>query len=221
MGAGEGKQRAKFWVVQRRRPAEGVVRRRVVWRRVVQGSPNQQPPQQHQHRQKWRVEDKTQNKCGPKGSGPLSPGFRGLGLWGFGFRSQCRSLGFGLFGSRNFGQNTKTLKLAKVGLAKVGQAHNWPKSVKELAKVDLAKVGWAKVGRDRKTTSSLNCARHCAQHTNKKTECTMDQVDALFLCTKDSILLAHPALLSNSQLRSKYTKSAASGTREHLSRHGL
>ena len=59
---------------------------------------------------------------------------------------------------RNFGQNTKTLKLAKVGLAKVGQhietlklakvglgkvrqAHNWPKSVKALAQVGLAKVG--------------------------------------------------------------------------------
>ena len=41
----------------------------------------------------------------------------------------------------NTGPNTKTLKLAKVGLAKVGQAQNWPKSVKELAKVGLAKVG--------------------------------------------------------------------------------
>ena len=35
-------------------------------------------------------------------------------------------------------------KLAKVGLAKVGQALNWQKSVKELAKVGLTKVGWAK-----------------------------------------------------------------------------
>ena len=33
-------------------------------------------------------------------------------------------LGFGLFGFRKFDQNTKTLKLAKVGLAKVGQAQN-------------------------------------------------------------------------------------------------
>ena len=31
--------------------------------------------------------------------------------------------------TRKFGQNTKTLKLAKVGLAKVGQDHDWPKSV--------------------------------------------------------------------------------------------
>ena len=37
------------------------------------------------------------------------------GLWGLGFAK--------------FGQNTKTLKSVKVGLAKVGQAHNWPKSV--------------------------------------------------------------------------------------------
>ena len=37
--------------------------------------------------------------------------------------------------TRKFGQNTKTLKLAKVGLAKVGQDHDWPKSVKKLAKV--------------------------------------------------------------------------------------
>ena len=28
------------------------------------------------------------------------------------------------------GQNSKTLKLAKVGLAKVGQDHDWPKSVR-------------------------------------------------------------------------------------------
>ena len=30
--------------------------------------------------------------------------------------------------------------MAKVGLAKVGQDHNWPKSVEKLAKVGLAKV---------------------------------------------------------------------------------
>ena len=50
-----------------------------------------------------------------------------------------------------FGQSrSKTLehqfwpKLAKVGLAKVGQAHCWPKSVKELAKVahDLLFLEW-------------------------------------------------------------------------------
>ena len=37
---GAGKKRAKFWVVRRRG-----VRRRVVWCRVVQGIPNQQPQQ--------------------------------------------------------------------------------------------------------------------------------------------------------------------------------
>ena len=47
------------------------------------------------------------------------------------------------------GQNIKTLILAKVGLATVGQADCWPKSVKELAKVGLARVGLAKVGHDR------------------------------------------------------------------------
>ena len=39
-------------------------------------------------------------------------------------------------------------KLAKVGLAKVGQDLDWPKSVEKLAKVGLAKVGLAKVGHD-------------------------------------------------------------------------
>ena len=49
-------------------------------------------------------------KGGPKGSG-------------LGFRSECRSLGLwclGFLGSIKIGQNTKTQKLAKVGLAKVG-----------------------------------------------------------------------------------------------------
>ena len=68
---------------------------------------------------------------GPKGSGLLSPG---LGFRSVGF-GVCKSLG-----SKNLA-NTLKLKLAKVGLAKVGQAHSWPKSVKELAKVGLAKVG--------------------------------------------------------------------------------
>ena len=36
------KKSAKFWAVRRR----GGVRRRVVWRRVVQGNPNQQQTQQ-------------------------------------------------------------------------------------------------------------------------------------------------------------------------------
>ena len=40
-------------------------------------------------------------------------------------------------------------ELAKVGLAIVGPAHCWLKSVKELAKVGLAKVGLAKVGHTR------------------------------------------------------------------------
>ena len=57
---------------------------------------------------------------GPKGSGPLSPGFR-VWVWeGLGSRSECLwvwSLGFLVF--RKFDQNTRTLKLAKVGLAKV------------------------------------------------------------------------------------------------------
>ena len=73
---------------------------------------------------------RTPKKCGQGGAkgprrgpegwaqrvGPLSPGL--------GFRSECRSLGFVLFGFRKFGQNTETLKLAKVGLAKVGQHQN-------------------------------------------------------------------------------------------------
>ena len=91
---------------------------------------------------KWRVEAKPRIIVAPKGrwegapkgfrrEGPKAPSHRvwvqGLGLWGLGFRQ--------------FGQNTKTLKLAKVevcqhiktikldrvGLAKVGQAHNCPK----------------------------------------------------------------------------------------------
>ena len=55
-------------------------------------------------------------------SGPLSSG-SGVWVWeGLRFRSECKSLGlgFGLFGFRKFGPNTKTVKLAVVGLAKVG-----------------------------------------------------------------------------------------------------
>ena len=54
--------------------------------------------------------------------------------------------GFGVwaFWVENLAKNTKTLKLAKVGLVKVGQAHDWPKSVQKLAKVGLAEVGLAK-----------------------------------------------------------------------------
>ena len=36
-------------------------------------------------------------------------------------------------------------------MAKVGQDHNWPKSVEKLAKVGLAKVGLAKVSQNSKT----------------------------------------------------------------------
>ena len=48
-------------------PAEG--RSGVGWSGagVVQGSPNQQQPQQHQHRQKWRVEAKPRISVTPKG----------------------------------------------------------------------------------------------------------------------------------------------------------
>ena len=66
----------------------------------------------------------TQKKCGPEGEGrgpkggrATSPGFWGLGLQGLGFRSECRFLG--LWGLGFLGP--VTLKLAKVGLAKVGQ----------------------------------------------------------------------------------------------------
>ena len=55
------------------------------------------------------------------------------------------------------GQNTETLKLAEVSLAKVGQDHDWPKSVKKLAKVGLAKVGLAKVGHDRRSCGCVPC----------------------------------------------------------------
>ena len=83
----------------------------------------------------------------------------GFGVWGLGFG--VWGLGFGGLRCGKIGLNTFTLmlpnlvwpksvknikhklwpKLAKVGWAKVGQAHCWPKLVKELAKVGLAKVG--------------------------------------------------------------------------------
>ena len=81
----------------------------------------------------------TQNKCGPEGRrGPegWAPNCRApsprvgsglnVGLWGLGFA-----------GSEKL---AKTLKLAKVGLAKVGQ---------HIKTLKLAKVGLAKVGHDR------------------------------------------------------------------------
>ena len=94
---------------------------------------------------------------GPEGWRPpkgLVPSWR---VWGPDLNASLWVWGFGLFGFRKFDQNTgqsrfakvgqhsETLKLAKVGLAKVGQAHDWPKSVKILA------VGLAKVGHDPRT----------------------------------------------------------------------
>ena len=108
----EMKKKRHFWLSGGGGPGGGRVRRRVVWRRVVQGSPNlQQPkqpqPQQHQHRQKWRVEAKSRRRVAPKGGGGrrVGPKRSGLlsGLWGLGFS-----------GFRKFGKNTETLKLAKV-----------------------------------------------------------------------------------------------------------
>ena len=65
------------------------------------------------------------------------------------FGQNTKTLKLAKVGLAKVGQHSETLKLAKVGLAKVGQAHDWPKSVKKLAKVGLAKVGLAKVGHDR------------------------------------------------------------------------
>ena len=82
-------------------------------------------------------------KGGPKGSGKLSPDC-GFGSVGFGFMSECWSLGLsglGFLGSENVAKTLKTPKLAKVWLAKVGQHINTLK----LAKVDLAKVGQAHI----------------------------------------------------------------------------
>ena len=70
-------------------------------------------------------------------------------------------LGLGFLVFRKFGQNTETLKLAKVGLAKVGQAHNWPKSVKELA-------GLAKVGHDHSISFHAEpCWKDCGEWTSQ------------------------------------------------------
>ena len=76
--------------------------------KVVQGSPNQQQPQQPQPQQR-----QTQNKWGREGPAP----------------SPKQRLGVGHNTTTKIGQNTETLKLAKVGLAKV---------VKKLARVTLA-----------------------------------------------------------------------------------
>ena len=62
---------------------------------------------------------------------------------GLGSRSECWFLGlwgFGFLGLKKIGQNTKTLKLAKVGLTKVSQHIKTLKLAKKLAKVGLARL---------------------------------------------------------------------------------
>ena len=61
---------------------------------------------------------------GPKGSGGPLPGFRVWVCRVWGFSSECWSLGLWGLGSLGSEKLAKTLKLAKVG-----QAHDWPKSV--------------------------------------------------------------------------------------------
>ena len=91
---GEGRKRAKFWVVRRR---------------AVRRSPNPQPQQDRTtQQQQQRRRQQTQQHNNTTATQPPST---------------------------KFGQNTKTLKLAKVGLAKVSQ--DWPKLVEKLAKVGL------------------------------------------------------------------------------------
>ena len=108
----------------------------VVRRKVVQGSPNHQQPQQRQ----------AQNKWGREGPAP-SRVFRGWAQQNntttttTKIGQNTKTLKLAKVGLAKVGQHSKTLKLAKVGLAKVGQDHDWPKSVKKLAKVGLAKVG--------------------------------------------------------------------------------
>ena len=53
--------------------------------------------------------------------------------------SNTKTLKLAKVGLAKVGQHPETLKLATVGLAKVGQAHDWPKSVKKLAKSDWPK----------------------------------------------------------------------------------
>ncbi len=152
---------AKFWAV---RGGEG----------PVEGGPGESKPTTTTTTTNKPPEmggGQTQNKCGPAGerggarrvgsqrvgpmgSGPFSPGLGFVCVCvGFGFRSECMFLGLWGLDFLCSQNRAKTLKLAKIGmakvgqhikalkLAKVGQAHNWPKSVKELAKVCLAKVG--------------------------------------------------------------------------------
>ena len=121
----------------------------VVRRKVVQGSPNHQQPQQPQPQQR-----QAQNKWGHEGPAP-SRVFRGWAQQNntttttTKIGQNTKTLKLAKVGLAKVGQHSKTLRLAKVGLAKVGQDHDWPKSVKKLAKVGLAKVGLAKVGHDR------------------------------------------------------------------------
>ena len=65
-------------------------------------------------------------------------GFGGLGF--LGSEILTKTLKHAKVGLAKVGNHSETLKLAKVGLATVSQAHNWSKSVKELAKVGLAKA---------------------------------------------------------------------------------
>ena len=140
MVAGEGEKRAKFWAVRGGWSREGEEGGPVVGRRVVQGS---EPTNNNNHNNhnntnntnnintaRSRVEAKPKMKMarkgwgggegGPKGGVPkvapkgLAPLF-GFRVWVW--RSECKSLGlgFGLFGLKIW---PKTLKLAKVGLAK-------------------------------------------------------------------------------------------------------
>ena len=92
-------------------------------------------PQQHQHRQKWRVEAKPRRsvapKRGPKGGpqrvGPPLPGF---GLWGLGFRFECgfwtprtvtADYGQTDFGQTHFGQFQCFRVLTDFGQTDFGQ----------------------------------------------------------------------------------------------------
>ena len=109
-----------------RRRGEGVQRRvvwrRVVWRRVVQGDSK---PTTTTTTIKWGA-----LKGGAPNCRAPSPPVYCLGCRVWGFRSECRSLGFwvlGFLGSQNLAKTQKkklaTVKLATVGLAKVCHDH--------------------------------------------------------------------------------------------------
>ena len=67
--------------------------------------------------------------------------------------------------------------------------------------------------------TSVNVRVKCAV-TKKKTRCTRDQVHALLLRTIDSTMPAHAPRSRKSQPRSNSTRSAASDSRERLTRPG-